>query len=383
VAGCPPCDDCTELPAPAPVLHDTDALVATLAAQAEVRWEPSDLSLDWSQTVLAWGFLRADARFTDADYASFGTTWIDGALHEFEGPDPRAFNSSDSMSPASVAASLMADDPSRDYSLITDAAELYLDEVPRTSDGALPHWGPEHPLFGDTLQVWVDSQFMIGMTWLQEYRRSGDGAYLDAWVEQYELFSDLCRDPGDQLYRHAWDDIGGVNIPASAVYWARGNSWVLVSAAEFLRIAPSDHPARASITELFRAHLDATLTTIRDDGRFWTVLNAPFGDDAQNYPETSATALIGYSIAAGLRAGALASDYLTPLARIDGGIRAQLVDEDGHLTLLGTSLGTNPGEYANYVNTGTIPDQIVGVGAAMMFFSEINGLEDPTAEPEE
>ncbi len=378
---CPPGSQCA--PVPERVEYNRGALVDTLAAQAWERWEPSDLSLDWSQTVLTWGFLRADHRFPTGDHGRFATTWIDAALPEFAGDDPRTFNSSDSMSPASVAASLMADDPSRDYTPITDAAATYLEEVPRTSDGALPHWGPEHPLFGDTLQVWVDSQFMIGMTWLQEYRRSGDDAWLDAWVEQYELHRALCRDPTDQLYRHAWDDLAGVNIPESAVYWARGNSWVLVSAAEFLRIAPADHPDRDGITALFVAHLDATLATMRDDGRFWTVLNAPFGDDAQNYPETSATALIGYSIAAGLRAGVLDATHADALARIDAGVQAQLVDEDGHLTLLGTSLGTNPGEYANYVNTGTLPDQIVGVGAALMLFSELHGLEDPTAEPEE
>ena len=33
------------------------------------------------------------------------------------------------------------------------------------------------------------------------------------------------------LYRHAYDDKSDSNIPSEAVYWARGNSWVLISAA--------------------------------------------------------------------------------------------------------------------------------------------------------
>ena len=242
----PPDDEPT--PAPA-ALHDTEAVVTRFAAQSAERWEPDDLGLDWIQTVLAWGHLRADAAFPDGGHDAFGTTWIGGHLADFAGEDPKTFNSSDSMSPASVAASLMADDASRPYQPVLDAAFTYLADLPRTSDGAVPHWGPEHPLFGDTLQVWVDSQFMVGMTLLQEFRRTGDADLLDTWVTQYDLFSQLCRDPADQLYRHAWDDLAEENIPTEAIYWNRGNSWVLISAAEFLRLAP-DHSDAARIEGL-------------------------------------------------------------------------------------------------------------------------------------
>lgn len=358
-------------PEPAVFAHDTAATVARLADQAEVRWAPDDLGLDWIQTVLAWGFLRAGRQ-------DFAVTWLDGHVAEFVGDDPKGFVSSDSMSPASVAAYVMADEPAQDYSAITGAAFDYLETLPRTTDGAFPHWGPEHSLFGDTLQVWVDSQFMIGMTLLQEFRRTGDAALLEEWVAQYRLFSQLCRDDADQLYRHAWDDLGGVNIPAEAIYWNRGNSWVLVSAAEFLRLAP-DHAAAAEIEGLFVSHLEATIATQRDDGLFWTVLNAPFGDDARNYPEVSGSALIGYSIAVGLQAGVLAEDpWVERLGAIVDGVATQLVEEDdGHLTLLGTSFGTNPGDYDNYVDTPTLPDQIVGVGAVMMLLAEIDGMAAP------
>ncbi|MCO4769422.1 MAG: glycoside hydrolase family 88 protein [Deltaproteobacteria bacterium] len=382
IAGCacPPGSQCIDRPADPVASHENQALVSRLAEQSTERWAPADLTLDWSQSVLAWGFLRAHANVPDAGHDTFGTAWIEGALPDFTGDDPRTFNSSDSMSPTSVASSLMADDPSRDYTLITDAANLYLDEVPRTADGAIPHWGPEHPLFGDTLQVWVDSQFMVGMTWLQEYRRTGDASYLDDWVEQYRLFSDLCRDPDDQLYRHAWDDVAEENIPPEAVYWNRGNSWVLISAAEFLRLAPG-HADAGEIELLFRAHLDATLALQRDDGLFWTVLNAPFGNDARNYPETSGSALIGYSIAAGIRANILPIEaYGAPLSRIVRGVRDLLWEEDDRLMLQGTSFGTNPGDYDNYVNTAVLPDQIVGVGATLMLLSESQGLPDPLEE---
>ena len=379
VLGCPtePAPD----PVPAVPVYDTSAVATQLANQARVRWSPDDLGLDWIQTVLAWGFLRLHAAEPEGGHDSFGVTWMDSHVDEFTGDDPKAFVSSDSMSPASVASYLMADVPGRDYTPITDAASSYLATLPRTADGAFPHWGPDHALLGDTLQVWVDSQFMIGMTLLQEFRRTGEQAHLTDWVAQYRLFSQLCRDDADQLYRHAWDDLAGVNIPAEPIYWNRGNSWVLVSAAEFLRLAP-DHADAAEIEALFLAHLEATADVQREDGLFWTVLNAPHGDDARNYPETSGSALIGYAIAVGLKAGVLPADpWQATLSRIVTGVAAQLPEEDGALVLYGTSFGTNPGDYDNYVNTPTLPNQIVGVGAVLMLLAEVQGLRDPLAGP--
>lgn len=375
--------ECYPSPAPTPPAFrfDTRDVAERLAAQAAVRWEPDDLGLDWIQTVLTWGFLRLHAADPAAGHDSFAVTWMDSHLAEFGGADPKTFNSSDSMSPASVAAYLMADDVSRDYTPVTDAAASYLATLPRTVDGAFPHWGPEHALFGDTLQVWVDSQFMIGMTLIQEFRRTGEQALLTEWVAQYRLFSQLCRDADDQLYRHAWDDLAGVNIPAEPVYWNRGNSWVLVSAAEFLRLAPG-HPDAPEIEALFVAHLEATAITQREDGLFWTVLNAPMGDDARNYSETSGSALIGYAIAVGIRTGLLSGDpWRRALSGIVAGVAAQLQEEDGRLVLHGTSFGTNPGDYDNYVNTPTLQDQIVGVGAVLMLLAEVHGMEAPVAGP--
>ena len=361
--------------------YATRDLAVRLADQAAVRWAPDDLGLDWIQTVLAWGFLRLDAADPAGGHGAFAVTWLNDHVGAFEGADPKAFVSSDSMSPASVAASVMADAPARDYTPITGTAFAYLDGLPRTAAGAFPHWGPEHALFGDTLQVWVDSQFMIGMTLLQEHRRTRDPAPLTEWVTQYLLFSQLCRDPDDQLYRHAWDDLAQQNVPAEPVYWSRGNSWVLVSAAEFLRLAP-DHAEAEAIAALHQAHLEAVAATQRDDGLFWTVLNAPFGDDARNYPETSGAALIGYSIAVGLRSGALTQERWGPvLAGIVGGVALQLEEQEGRLVLQGTSFGTNPGDYDNYVDTPTLPDQIVGVGAVLMLLAEVDGLEAPAAAP--
>jgi len=137
-------------------------------------------------------------------------------------------------------------DDSRDYTVVTDVGHGYIDTIPRTTGGGIPHWAEEFA-WGNEHQMWLDSLFMWGLFLLSEHERTGEQAHLDEWVAQYLLFSDLLRDPTDQLYRHAWDDEVQAAIPTEATYWARGNSWVLVSAAEALAQLGPDH---ASMTEV-------------------------------------------------------------------------------------------------------------------------------------
>ena len=213
--------------------EETLTLASEIAERGKQTWPAEDLPFDWMQTVWGFGLHRLEAR-SGGQHATYAA-WMEHHVGRFEGDEPAEFVSSDSMSPSILASIAMVEDPELELTPITDAAHAYLAIAPRTSAGAIEHWGDGSP-FGELGQVWIDSQFMFGVFLLSEHRRTGDEAYLDLWEEQYALFSAHCRDPADQLYRHAWDDVEGANIPREAVYWNRGNSWVLVSAAEFLRL---------------------------------------------------------------------------------------------------------------------------------------------------
>lgn len=356
---------CTGEPEREPLAtRDTAIQIAELGME---RWAVEDMPFDWMQTVWAFSIHELGRSTGDSTYSDYSTGWMLDNVAKFEGDDPKAFHSSDSMSPALLASLAMADD---DLPLtpITDAAHLYLASAPRTDAGAIEHWADGSP-FGEIGQVWVDSQFMFGMFLLGEYDRTGDEAYLDEWVEQYELFSDHCRDPDDQLYRHAWDDWEGVNIPAEATYWNRGNSWVLVSAAEFLNRVDASHPAYDRIAEQFRTHADATIALQAEDGLWWTVLNS--SADA-NYTETSGSALIAYALHRGIEAGVLNdSSHLDAVLAAADAVQAE-VTEDG--VVEGTSFGTNPGDEAYYLSVTQLDDIILGVGAVVLFLDEVDGL---------
>ncbi|MCP4867408.1 MAG: hypothetical protein GY898_01655 [Proteobacteria bacterium] len=359
-------------PEPDPVLYDTLPSALALAETAEDRWVGADLAFDWQQTVLAYGFHRLYSATGDERWQGFYRDWLDAGMAErWDDPeDPPSFVSSDSLSPSILAAAAMAEDSAADYAAIAASADAYLATVPRSDAGAVVHWGPDHPLLGGNPQVWVDTLFMVGVYLLQRYAETGDDAFLDAWAVQYLAFVEHCRDPADHLYRHAWDLDDEVNIPPEDTYWARGNAWVLVSAGEAVRLAGADHP---SLTEpLARAaEHAAAIAAVQDEGMWRTVLNSPQGDDYRNYRETSATALIAFALLQ------LGGDEAAIAAAVDA-VEAQIVtSETGAAQLIGTSLPTNPGDYEYYVSVDQFPDQMTGIGAALMLLSDVHGRERP------
>jgi unsaturated rhamnogalacturonyl hydrolase len=355
---------------------DSLALAEALGAQGVESYSCGSLMFDWTQAVWAFGIHRLHAVTGDPQWRDCYRQWMDDALL-----DEHHFVSSDSMSPSILAATLMLEDEGADYTAITEAADAYLDAAPRLSNGAIAHWGPDSYFPDYTDQVWIDSMFMFGAYLVRMYAWSGEQAYLERYLEQYEAFSDLCRDPADQLYHHAWDDSDQVNIPAGPVYWARGNAWVLVSAAELLDVVEPGSDAWARIQPAYEAQAEAFLAAQEpEDGLWHTVLLQPHGttDQAEdNYTETSGSALIAYGMARGLEAGALEGEaWQAAVVNAAVGIMGRIEERtDGKLSIEGTSFGTNPMEsYEDYVAIEQVDDMMLGYGPAIMLLAEAHGL---------
>ncbi len=377
---------CTEPTVDTPTL-DTLDLAVSLASQGAETWPAESLYFDWMQTVWAFGVARLYVASGDTQWLDYDRDWMADELDRFEGEDSYTVTSSDSLSPAIVASTVMLEEQlagleTTDLSPIIDAADAYLAIAPTTTSGAIEHWSEDNA-FSIPDQVWIDSRFMLGMFWLQEARRTGDASRLQTFEEQYVLFSELCRDADTDLYRHAWDDVDGAHIPSEQVYWARGNSWVLVAAAEYLVQVGVDDPAATEVLALYQAHAEAIVALQADDGLWHTVMNSPNGEDPLNYTETSASALIGYGLIRGIEAGALTGEgWPAAVAAAVTGVESRIEEDGDALVVTGTSFGTNPGEYDDYVDVPRVDNLVLGVGAAVMFLAEADGLALPEAVPE-
>jgi len=346
---------------------DNAALVQRLADQWIAAEPAEDQYWDWMDAVYMMGLVRAADVTGSPEHLAYPTAWVDHYYAEIEDRYPDA---SDRVAPNMVAVELMRLAGEDLYPDIPPQVDDYLDNVATTSGGAVLHWGTQFP---EREEVLIDSLFMVGGYLTAMAHHTGDAAYLDRFAEQTAVFADLCRDPDEGLFLHAWDEAEQVNVPADPVYWGRGNGWIIAVTAWWLSVAPADHPDRAAVEEVYRGVVDGFIRYQDDSGLFWTVINRPGDDD--NYLETSCTALFVYGVALGLDAGVLDGEtYRAPLVAAHAGLLSQIREEDdGHLTLLDTSFGTVPTSYENYVGIPLVDDLKMGVGTALMALAQSDG----------
>jgi rhamnogalacturonyl hydrolase YesR len=136
-----------------------------------------------------------------------------------------------------------------------------------------------------------------------------------------------------------WDEETGVHSPC---FWGRGNGWVAMSYVEVLKNTPEGAPERPRLVDGYRKLLGALVARQdRQSGLWHTVL-----DDPSSYGETSATAMIAYSMIEGRRLHLLDVGYDEPIQRAWAALSTQ-VNNMGQAH--GVSGGTGPGDRESYL----------------------------------
>jgi len=148
--------------------------------------------------------------------------------------------------------------------------------------------------------LWLDDLFMSVPALAQMGKLTGDTKYYDDAVKQVLQFSErmFVREKG--LFMHGW--VQGMDVHPT-FHWGRANGFALMSMAELLDVLPEDHPGRAKVLELYRAHVRGLAACQGGDGLWHQLL-----DRSDSYTETSASAIFVYAIArASTAAGSIPS----------------------------------------------------------------------------
>ncbi len=193
----------------------------------------------------------------------------------------------------------------------------------------------------------VEDMFMTGAMLGRAYRISGQARYAD-------LLANFLVDGGDVqqangLFHHA---------RSAPFYWSRGNGFAALGYAEALTYLPDDHPARETILQRHRRHLDALMRVQQPWGTFGELVDLPGA-----WGELTSTSMTGYALARGLRLGWLPSDDASGYA---AGLRAcwralsERIDEEG-------------GVVDGCISTGVMPD-----ARAYLNRTAVNGYDDRT-----
>jgi rhamnogalacturonyl hydrolase YesR len=142
-----------------------------------------------------------------------------------------------------------------------------------------------------------DALFMGGPILAHVGSLTGEERYFEACLRHLKFMRQLCLRP-DGLYRHS---------PLDESAWGRGNGFpalgVTLSLAEF----PPDHPGRRELREWLISHLQALLPHQDPTGCWHQVIDRP-----ESYRELTATCMIAYAMARGMREGWLEKSVYQP-----------------------------------------------------------------------
>lgn len=168
--------------------------------------------------------------------------------------------------------------------------------APRSKDGVVYH-------MDDSAEFWVDSFYMLPPFLARA------GHYAEA-LRQLDGYWNTLFLPEKNLLAHRWDDRAKAFIRRDA--WGVGNGWAAAGMCRVIALLPNEYDAhRQRLILRVRTLLDAALPLQREDGLFHDVL-----DDPASFPEINAGQMLAYTIYRGVKAGWLATKYLSAADRI-------------------------------------------------------------------
>lgn len=255
-----------------------------------------------------------------------------------------------------------------------------LDTHPRTKQGSFWHKNI-YPH-----QVWLDGLYM-GQPFYAEYAKLfHEPAAFDDITKQFVSVEKNTRDEKTGLLYHGWDESktqqwADKETGRSPHFWSRALGWYGMAMVDVLDYFPQGHPGREKIIAILNRYAAAVSAFQQANGLWYQVTDMP--NRKGNYPEASASSMITYTLAKGVRLGYLPSRYLGNAERAYAGILKEFIEKDaeGRVNLNGTvkvsGLGGKPyrdGSFEYYMSEPVIQNDPKGIGAFIQCAVEMEML---------
>lgn len=250
---------------------------------------------------------------------------------------------------------------------------------PRTNEGGFWHKNI-YPW-----QMWLDGLYM-GQPFYAEYAATfGEDTTFNDIAKQFILMERYSRDEKTGLLYHGYDESkqqkwANKTTGKSPLVWARAMGWYGMALVDVLEWFPQGHSKRDSIVDILNRYAAAVTAYQDKTGLWWDIVDMPAKD--KNYLEASASSMIVYTLAKGVRLGWLPDKYLPAVKKGYDGLISQFIKvENGQTNLHGTvsvsGLGGNPyrdGSFEYYMSEKVIVNDPKGVGSFLMASNEVEML---------
>jgi unsaturated rhamnogalacturonyl hydrolase len=268
---------------------------------------------------------------------------------------------------------------------LTAAMLLYeqLVHQPRTPSGGFWH-KQRYPN-----QMWLDGLYMAEPFYAEYASISHHSEAFSDITHQFTLIEEHARDAGTGLLYHGWDESkqerwADKKTGDSPQFWARGMGWYMMALVDTLEYYPDGDPGKKQLIAFLKRDA-AAIARYQDasNGLWYQVLDKAGAKG--NYLESSASCMLVYALAKGVRRGYLPERYLLNAERGYHGILTHFIKTgaSGDVSLTGTvkvgGLGGDPyrdGSYAYYIGEKVVSDDPKGVGAFLLASSEMENAQN-------
>ncbi|KQO20978.1 glycosyl hydrolase family 88 [Flavobacterium sp. Leaf82] len=192
------------------------------------------------------------------------------------------------------------------YLKVIQQLRAQLETQPRTASGGFWH----KQIYPN--QMWIDGLFMAEPFYTQYTVKYENGKALDDIAKQFKLVQNHLVDKKTGLVYQAWDEskeIAWANPETgnSPTIWGRGIGWYMMALVETLDYYPKNHPKQKELVAYLNQIAKSAVEHKSPSGLWYQVADKP--ELKGNYLESSASAMIIYSLAKGADKGYLASSY--------------------------------------------------------------------------
>ncbi|MCR5741165.1 MAG: glycoside hydrolase family 88 protein [Gammaproteobacteria bacterium] len=237
-------------------------------------------------------------------------------------------------------------------------------------------------------QVWMDGFYMVMPFYVQYINKYMNRDYTDI-LNMYKLCEKNMFDPKAKLFYHGYDESrlafwADKKTGLSKSFWLRAEGWFLTSIVDiYPYILNID--TRAYFKDLFRKAIDGILKYLdKNTNMFYQVINE-VGREG-NYPETSGSSMLSYSILKAVRLGILDESYREVGIKVFNGIKDRYFKVKGNEIGLGgiclvAGLGPEKnrrrdGTYEYYISEPVVEDESKGIAPFIMAYLEIKRSEN-------
>lgn len=250
---------------------------------------------------------------------------------------------------------------------------------PRTSEGGFWH----KKIYPS--QMWLDGLYM-GQPFYAEYAKLfNEPEAFDDITRQFVLMERHSRDEKTGLLCHGWDESrkqawADPVTGRSPNFWGRSLGWYGMALVDALDHFPEAHSGRDSLVVILHRFAEA-VTNFQDkkSGVWYDVVDQ--GRRKGNYLEASASCMLVYTLAKGVRKGYLPKSYLNQANRGYKGILREFVSKrnDGGINLertvqvsgLGGAGRYRDGSFEYYISEPVIQNDPKGIGAFIKCATEM------------